>query len=74
MIEPIGGYLDTRTNNEDFAITLYVSGFWARRGTIIMVGLGITWGWWSLFLGLGFDLPKRIKRFRVINKQRKSDV
>ena len=61
MISLIGGYMDTRTNKEDFAITPYLSGIWAKKAKI--VGIGLTWGWWSTHIGIGFNLPKNIKRF-----------
>lgn len=66
MISLIGVYLDTRTNDEDFAVTPYLSVFHTDNGGVSATGLSITWGWWSLSLGLGINLPKGIKRFRII--------
>jgi hypothetical protein len=59
----IGGYQDTRTNKEDFAITPFLFGvyYW---GEIKVLGLGICWGWSSVFLGIGFNVPKKVPTFR----------
>ena len=61
----VGVYLDTRINEEDFAITPYLSVFYAKNKGVLVTGLGLTWGWWALGLGIGNNLPKGIKRFRT---------
>jgi len=64
MISLIGGCMDTRKNKEDFAITPYLSGIWVNGGKIL--GIGLTWGWWSIHIGIAFNLPKEIKRFQRV--------
>ena len=61
-MKAVGGFLDTRTNNEDFAITPCLVLVWVH-GESKIYGLGIVWGWYSLYIGIGFNLPKGIKRF-----------
>ena len=63
LITLVGGCMDTRTNKEDFALTPYLSGVWVKISKI--AGIGITWGWWSAYIGIAFMLPKKVKRFRV---------
>ena len=55
----IGGFQDTRTNKEDFALTPYLFGVWVNEGIIKFRGMGICWGYYSVYLALGYNLPKR---------------
>jgi len=55
--------MDTRTNREDFAITPFIFGVWANATVIKVFGLGICWGWWSIYFGLGFNIPKKFPFF-----------
>lgn len=48
----IGGFQDTRTNKEDFALTPYLFGVWATGKIIKVRGIGICWGYYSIYLGL----------------------
>lgn len=58
-MKPIIGYEDTRTNNEDLALTPYVSFVRALgKNKQQVYGLGLTWIHSSLFLGFGLNLPK----------------
>ena len=43
---------DTRSNKEDFALTPYISGVWFKGEIISIYGLALTWGWYSVFVGL----------------------
>ena len=54
-------YKDTRTNNEDFALTPYLSGTWVNGDIITVIGLSLTWGWASFFIGVGFNIPKEFE-------------
>ena len=63
----IFGYQDTRTNKEDFAITPFLSSILSWKNTKV-VGLGICWGYWSVFCGLGFNIPKGFPTFRNYNR------
>lgn len=60
----IGGFQDTRTNKEDFALTPFLFGVW-YRGVFTICGIGLCWGWYSAYLGIGFNIPKGIPRFRI---------
>ena len=62
----IGGYQNTKTNNEDFAITPYLFGVKAVGEETKVLGLGICWGYASFYLGLGFGIPKNYPSFKVL--------
>lgn len=64
----IGGFQDTRTNKEDFALTPYLFGVWVTGEVIKVRGLGICWGYYSIFLGFGWNLPKNYPSFKVLSK------
>ncbi len=64
----IGGFQDTRTNKEDFAITPYLFGVWVTGEIIKVRGLGICWGYYSVYLGLGWNIPKNYPTFKVLSK------
>lgn len=61
-----------RTNGEDFALTPYVftvyvtSLFEQNKGKIF--GIGLCWGFWSIFIGIGIDIPKSYPFFISYNK------
>jgi len=62
----IGGYQDTRLNKEDFAITPYLFGVYVNGSIIKVFGLGLCWGFYSAYLGLGFNIPKETPSFIII--------
>jgi len=59
----IGGYQDTRKNNEDFAITPFLFRVWVKDADYKIAGIGICWGWMSIHFSLGFNLPKGYPTF-----------
>lgn len=60
-----GGYQDTRDNGEDFALTPYL--FLVYFNSEIKVfGIGLCWGFYSFYLGIGFNIPKDYKFFKQI--------
>jgi hypothetical protein len=61
----IGGYQNTKSNNEDFAITPYLFGVKMFGERIKVIGIGICWAWLSFYIGLGFNLPKKIPRWSI---------
>jgi len=61
----ISGFQDTRTNKEDFALTPYLFGVWVSEKSKVR-GFGICWGYYSIFVALGFNIPKNYPIFRVI--------
>lgn len=64
----IGGFQDTRTNEEDFALTPYFFGVWVTGKIIKVRGLGFCWGYYSVYLGLGWNIPKNYPSFMVLSK------
>lgn len=65
----IFGTQDTRNNNEDFALTPYLF-FVKHIGKVIRVyGIGICWGYFSGYIGIGFNLPKGHPTFSKIKKK-----
>lgn len=63
----IGGFQDTRTNGEDFAITPYLFGVWVQEEIIKVYGMGLCWGFYSIYIGIGFNIPKGYGGFRVFS-------
>ena len=61
----LSGFQDTRTNKEDFAITPYLFGVWVNEKSKVR-GFGICWGYYSVYLALGFNIPKSYPSFRVL--------
>lgn len=61
----IGGFLDTRTNGEDFAITPYLFGFCVNGEVIKNFGFGICWGYYSVCIGLGWNIPISVPKFQI---------
>ena len=59
-------FQDTRTNDEDFAITPYIFLVCGAVSKSHFFGLGLCWGYYSICFALGFNLPKNYKTFRVI--------
>ena len=65
----IGGYQDTRTNKEDFALTPYLFGVWLKGNVIRVYGLGVCWGYYSLFLAIGINIPPNYPSFKILNRR-----
>lgn len=67
----IGGFQDTRINEEDFALTPYLFSVWVTGKVIKIRGIGICWGYYSVYLGLGWNIPKKYPNFMVFSKNKK---
>jgi len=63
----IGGFQDTRTNGEDFALTPYLFAVWVTGKNFKVRGLGICWGYYSVYLGLGWNIPPNYPSFKVLS-------
>lgn len=51
--------MDTRTNKEDFALTPYI--FLVKYiGEFKIFGFGLCWGWWSISIQIGFNVPSEV--------------
>jgi hypothetical protein len=64
----IGGYMNTRANKEDFALTPYIFGvfFW---GNSKIIGLGICWCWFAVHFAIAFNYPKELPSFKVFSQE-----
>ncbi len=60
----LGGYQNTRNNEEDIALTPYIFGVWVDGEIIKIIGIGICWFYGSFYIGLGFGIPKNYKSFK----------
>lgn len=65
----IGGYQDTRSNNEDIALTPYLFGVYVNGEILKVRGIGLCWLYYSVYIGLGLNIPKGVPGF--INLTRK---
>lgn len=71
MIQITGGFQDTRNNGEDFALTPFL--FLVYASTLMPIinkkswifGIGICWGWYSVFIGIRRNFYKQIPKFTV---------
>ena len=63
----IGGFQDTRTNKEDFALTPYLFSVWVIGEVIKVRGIGICWGYYSVYFGLGWNIPPNYPSFKVLS-------
>lgn len=60
----LGGYQNTKNSNEDFALTPYIFSVMVRVEKTRAFGLGICWGYYAAYLGIGFNVPKSFKSFK----------
>lgn len=63
----VSGFQDTRENKEDFAITPYLFGVWVTGNEIKIRGIGICWGWYSFYIGIGTNIPNEYPTFKILN-------
>jgi len=67
-IRLISGYMNTRLNNEDFALSPYIFIVYHKGGKLKVFGIGLCWGFHSIHISLGVNLPKEYPTFKVHNK------
>lgn len=65
----VGGYQDTRRNDEDMAITPYLFGVYLNTPRIKIYGLGLCWGWKAVYLGIGIGIPAGFPLFTNNTKE-----
>jgi hypothetical protein len=70
----IAGFQDTRLNKEDFAITPFLFGVCATLGIVSVYGIGLCWGYYSVYIGFGFGIPKDYPTFKILKFKNKQDV
>jgi len=61
----VSGYMDTRTNKEDFALTPYLFSVYNYGVIVKIFGIGLCWGYHSAYIGIGFGVPKNFPFFRA---------
>lgn len=64
----IGGFQNTKLNNEDFAITPFLFGVFVKGKIISIYGIGICWGYYAVYVGFGFGIPKSYPNFKISKK------
>ena len=62
------GLMDTRTNNEDFALTPYLFTAYSKKE---VYGLGLCWGYFAFYVGTGYNVPDKYPLFRYIKYNKK---
>lgn len=67
----IGGYQNTKLNKEDFAITPYLFGIFVKLTNISVYGIGLCWGYYSIYIGLGFGIPNEYQGFKILKYKKK---
>jgi len=66
----ISGYQNTKTNKEDLALTPYFFLVWLNGKKIKVYGLGLCWFYHSVYVGIGFNIPKEYPYFTNIDKSK----
>lgn len=65
-----GVFMDTRSNNENFALTPYLVGVWRPfRDTGHIAGIGLCWGWYRCYIGIGSNIPDTYSSFKTFTKK-----
>jgi len=67
----IGGFQDTRLNNEDFAITPFLFRVCTKLEIVSVYGIGLCWGYYSFYIGFGFGIPKDYPTFKILKFKNK---
>ena len=72
----VGVYSDTRTNNEDIAITPYLSLFYVNDifnniGRVFIAGISITFLYNSIGVGITYNYPHGRASFKFITRKTK---
>ena len=67
------GYQDTRTNREDLALTLYL--FLVKYfGLVKVLGVGFCWIYFSIYIGVGVNIPKEYPTIIKLTTKNKTRV
>jgi hypothetical protein len=61
----IGGYMNTRSYDQDFAITPSISAVNVKS----IKGIALTWGYKSIFIALGVNIPEDYPTFDNYTKK-----
>lgn len=68
-ISLVGGYQDTRGNDEDFALTPFLPLVYYNGKHIKVFGIGLCWGFYSVYIGIGINIPKEL-RFQCLTPKK----
>lgn len=63
-------YQNTKSNNEDFALTPYIFVFCKTDETPYFFGFGVCWGHAAAGIMLGFGIPKNYPTFKNYTKRK----
>ena len=66
----IGGFKDTRNNGEDFALTPYLTLISVNSNGVKAIGLGLCWGYYSIYIAFGVNIPKNYPSFKILTKNK----
>ena len=66
----VRGIQDIRTNNEDFVLTPFIGLVNAVHKPLGIYGLSLNWGYYSVYLALGFNLPKEYPTVTIKTRKR----
>lgn len=61
----MSGYQDTRRNREDLALTPYIFGVKANYNKSKVIGIGICWIYYAIYIGIGINIPKKYPWFYI---------
>jgi hypothetical protein len=59
------GFMDTRSNEEDLALTPYIGLVYSKGRICQVYGLSFTWFYYSLYIALAINLPKKYPNFKI---------
>ena len=64
----ITGFYSCKKENQDFALTPFLSRILATNKSKKIYGLGFCWGWYCVYIALAFGIPKNYPLFKVHNQ------
>jgi hypothetical protein len=67
------GFSDIRDNNEDIILTPSLGGLYAKNEVLeaIIIGVSINWIYYSIYIAIGFNVPKELPHFLNHHKRNK---
>jgi hypothetical protein len=60
----VSGFHNTKKVGEDFAITPYLFSVIVNGDIIKVFGIGICWGYYSFYIGIGYNIPEKYRGFK----------
>lgn len=62
----IAGFQNSNRDGEDFALTPFLHTIYVNRENIKIYGVALCWGWYSVYVALGINLPKECPTFMML--------